>query len=575
MNTAEYLTLKLQELGIAHFFGVPGDYNFNIIYSIQNNPETEWVGCTNELNAGYAADGYAREKGFGAVVTTYGVGELSAMNAIAGSYAENVPVICIVGAPKTKDIEEKSLIHHQFSEPKPYAYFEAYKSVTEGAAFLDKANAKIEIDRLLKLFVRERKPVYICIPEDIAVMNISDRETDLDWMSDYKVLDTVTEKILGKIRRAEHPVILADVLTKRFGAVSSLRKFAEKSGIPVTNFVMGMGLADSASENYIGTYLSEYGNPYAKKLLETTDCLIASGVIYSDFNSFGQKLPYKINSQVAIYGTYVYVDGVKYENIKMSDLLESLAEKVENRQYEFEKSEIGYEKFEPVGELSSEYIYPRLQEFLKEGDIVISEIGLVPYGFYNLKLPAGAVVHLQGLWCSIGWATGAAFGVCMARPDSRVVLVTGDGAHQISCMEVGNILRHGFKPAIIVINNGGYTIERVLSGKHDNEFNNIVKMNYSKFPRIFEGDIWSVRTETADDFDKALRVTGIMNKMCYIEACVSEMDMPAMANRFYNGAGIAETKEKKKSKKEPKQPKESVSEYSTIVHESLLAEEDE
>ena len=197
-------------------------------------------------------------------------------------------------------------------------------------------------------------------------MDISDRETDYGWMSDFKVLDTVTDKILEKISRAEHPVILADVLTKRFGAVSSLRKFAEKSGIPVTNFVMGMGIADAASENYIGTYLSEYGNPCAKKLLETTDCLIASGVIYSDFNSFGQKLPYKINSQVAIYGTHVYIDGIKYENIKMYDLLESLAEKIEHRQYEFEKSELVYEKTEPAGDLSSEYIYPRIQEFLKE-----------------------------------------------------------------------------------------------------------------------------------------------------------------------------------------------------------------
>ena len=116
MNTAEYLVKKLEELGINDFLGLPGDYNFNILYAIENNPNTNWIGCTNELNAGYAADGYARERGFGALVTTYGVGELSAINAIAGSYAENVPVISIVGTPSSKNLEDKKLVHHNFNK---------------------------------------------------------------------------------------------------------------------------------------------------------------------------------------------------------------------------------------------------------------------------------------------------------------------------------------------------------------------------------------------------------------------------------------------------------------------------
>ena len=120
MNTAEYLVKKLEELGINEFFGLPGDYNFNILYAIENNPNTNWIGCTNELNAGYAADGYARERGFGALVTTYGVGELSVMNAIAGSFAENVPVIHIVGTPTTKCVANKTRVHHNFQDVEPY-----------------------------------------------------------------------------------------------------------------------------------------------------------------------------------------------------------------------------------------------------------------------------------------------------------------------------------------------------------------------------------------------------------------------------------------------------------------------
>jgi indolepyruvate decarboxylase len=93
ITVAEYLAQRLYELGINDFFGVPGDFNFNIIEAVEKNPDTNWIGCCNELNAGYAADGYARTKGYAALVTTFGVGELSAINAVAGSYSENVPVI--------------------------------------------------------------------------------------------------------------------------------------------------------------------------------------------------------------------------------------------------------------------------------------------------------------------------------------------------------------------------------------------------------------------------------------------------------------------------------------------------
>ena len=573
MKAAEYLIKKLEELGINDFFGLPGDYNFEIINAVQENENTKWINCTNELNAGYAADGYAREKGYGAIITTYGVGELSAMNAIAGSYAENVPVINIVGAPNSQLLEERKLIHHQFSNPEPYAFIESFNPVTQAAAFLTRDNAKIEIDRVLKAFVKEKKPVYICIPQDIAQLEISDKDVDYGWLSDRDALKTVTEKISEKIKNSEHPIILADVLTRRFNAVRELKTFVKKSEIPVTNFVMGMGIIDSDYKNYLGTYLSDYGNSSAKKYLETTDCLIAVGNIYSDVNSLGFKLPYNINSHIAIYGTYTYVDGVKYENVKMSDILRELSETVESKGYNFEKSELGCDEVEAGGELTSDYIYSKLQGFLKEDDIIFSDTGSAFYGMFGLKLPKNTSFNIQALWCSIGWATPAVFGAGMAKPNSRIVLVTGEGAHQISAMEVGNMLKYGLKPVIVVINNSGYTIERMLSGKYDNEFNDIVSINYSKLARIFDGDIWSTRVDTAEDFEKALRVTAIMKKLCYVEACVEKMDSPAMAKAFLCGNKIEQPKKKYKQKKEEKLSKNTDSKYSTIVHESLQIEE--
>lgn len=577
MNTVDYLINKLEELGVTDFFGLPGDYNFEIIHTIENNTNLNWINCTNELNAGYAADGYARQKGFGALVTTFGVGELSAMNAIAGSYAENVPVIQIVGAPSTEILNGKSLYHHNFQEPNPFTFLEAYKQVTATATFLNKDNAKIEIDRVLKIFIKERKPVYIAIPEDIALLEISKKDTDYNWISDSNTLEKVTNLIIEKINKAKKPVIIADALIKRFDAKSDFLDFVDKSGIPVTNFLMGANIVNMDSENYLGTYLSKFGNQHAKEYLENSDCLISAGVIYGDTNSYGTPLPYKINSQIAIYGTYTYIEGHLYSNVKMSDVFKNLAKKICKKHFDVEITPLGYSESQiSKDKLSAKYIYPRLQEFFKGEDIIFAETGIISQGIAPMKLPENCELNSQLLWCSIGWAAPAAFGAAVANPKARMIVITGDGAHQISAMEIGSMARYGIKPIIIVINNNGYTIERYLSGTPDNSFNNIMQMDYAKFARSFKYDIWATKVETADDFDKALRVTQIMDKLCYIEAVVDKTDLPEIAEELFTGIERPKPKitaiSNKTSKRKKQENEITISynkEYETNVHVSL------
>ena len=529
MNTAEYIVKRLEELGINDFFGLPGDYNFNILYAIENNRNTNWIGCINELNAGYAADGYARVRGYGAVVTTYGVGELSVINAIAGSTSENIPVVCIVGVPATKFIQEKTLLHHNLQEANYYAYMEAFKQVTSAVAYLTKDNAKSEIDRVLKVLTKEKKPVYIAIPDDIAQIEIPDSAPSLEWSSNKEALKKASEKIVQKINEARKPVIIGDVLVKRFDALIEYREFITNSGIPVSNFLMGTDLIDMEYEKYLGAYYSKFKNPIAQKYIEEADCLITVGAIYSDLNSYGMSLPHNINDSIAIYGTYTYIDGKRYDNLKMSELLEAVNKKLTPKDIEINKPNIGYRLINSGDEaLTSGYIYQRFQEFFKPNDIIFAETGSVPYGISQIKYKDNTELELQTLWGSIGWATPAAMGAGIAKPQSRVILITGDGAHQLTAMEIGTMLRNGLKPVIIVISNSGYTIERLLSKNVGSKFNDIVQMNYAKFSRVFEGDVWATQVSTAEDFDKALKVTQIMNKMCYIEACIAQMDVPQL-----------------------------------------------
>ena len=529
MNTAQYIVKRLEELGVNEFFGLPEDYNLNLIYAVENNPNTKWIGCTNALSAGYAADGYARVRGYGALITAYGTGELAAVNAIAGCMAENVPVFHIVGLPSTENIDSKTLIRHNFQEVDYNNYINVYKNVTAAAAFLTRDNAKLEIDRLLMTMINEKKPVYAAIPEDIAQMEISEHNVSYDRLSDRAVLEEAAAKIAEKINNSQKPVIIGDVLIKRFDATIEFKEFVEKSGIPVSNFMMGTNLINMDSPNYIGGYFGKFKNPIARKYIEETDCLIAVGVIYSDVNAFGMDLPFDINSHIAIYGNYAYIEGKRYDNVKMQELIEAVNNLTEHKNIEFNKPNIGLKPQElQEDELTLSYLCSRMQEFIKDNDIIFAETGTSLPEIVQMKLPESAELHTQALWCSSGWATSAVFGAGLAKPQSRVILITGEGSHLQTALEIGSMLRYGVKPVIVVINNKGYSTDRLFADNLNSEYNDVMQMNYAKFARCFEGDIWATKVAGAEDFDKALRVTQIMNKLCYIEVCIDSLDTSSL-----------------------------------------------
>ena len=234
IKVSDYLIKKLSNLGIKDIFGLPGDYNFNILDAVIQNPDTNWINCTNELNAAYAADGYARINGFGAVVTTFGVGELSAINGIAGAYAENVPLVKIAGVPKTSAINLNLPLHHNFAQPDYYAFERIYSNVCATTAFLTEDNAKEEIDRVINTMIQTRKPVYIALPVDICnhLININPNENTFKTVkSDNENLKTVINKITNLVNNSKNPLIITDYLIKRFRLQNEMREFINKFNI--------------------------------------------------------------------------------------------------------------------------------------------------------------------------------------------------------------------------------------------------------------------------------------------------------------------------------------------------------
>lgn len=534
IKISHYLVQQLRKLDITEIFGLPGDYNFDLVEAVEKNSEVSWIGSTNELNGAYCADGYARQKGYGAMITTYGVGELSAINGIAGAMAENVPVMKITGVPSTKHINNKTLLHHNLQSADYHAFYRAYQNVVEEASFLTKENAKSEIDRLINVMVKTKRPVYIAIPMDVSTMEIENIEGEIiEPQSNKENLEIVVDEIIGAIKKSNKPVVIADILAHRFDARNEVNEFLAKTKIPSTCFVRGIDVIKTSAPNYFGCYVGKTDNKECYEYVNSSDCILLFGDVISDLNTMGFDFKFEIEKTINIQPDYVKINGKVIENVLIKDVIEKLAEKIEyiskeeiKRTFSFKK-----EEFDKNDKLSVEYIYPAIEKFLKEKDIYINEVGLTSFGTMPMHLPENIDIHNQMLWGSIGWATPCAFGCAIADRNRRTILITGDGAHQLTAQEISAMMRNNVKPIIFVINNCGYTVERILCDDVEASYNDIASWNYSLLPKAFKGECFSAQVRTNNEFDEILKEieTNQKDKMCYIELHTNYLDIPKLA----------------------------------------------
>lgn len=535
VTVADYLVKKLKFLGIKNVFGLPGDYNFNILDAIIKDDEINWVNSTNELNASYSSDGYARINGYGAVVTTYGVGELSAINGIAGSMAENVPVIHIAGVPKTSFIEKNIIVHHNFSNPNYYLFENAYKNVVETTAYLNFENAKKEIDRVFNVFVNEKKPVYIAIPVDVCEFLIDDYGFDkIEYKkSDEKALNETVSEIISLIEKAKNPIIFFDYLCKRYNLKNEIKEFINKTNMKFGTFLMGKGIIDETNPNFIGVNGGNLSS-FVQNEIKKSDLIITAGYLNADLNTGGFSA-FEKEIDIEIRKNETIIKGKVYKNVLLQDVILKLNEKITKT---FEKNDFKQikKKINEKGKIKVDDILPLIETVLDEDDIFTMETGLFSLSGSFLNLKKNVEYLSQTLWGSIGWATPALFGAMMADNKKCHIMFTGEGAHQLTIQEMANFFEYDLKPVIFVLNNNGYTVERVLSKDPNDKFNNITNWNY---PKLIEGfsnnkDYFIKTVSTLESFietiDEIKKLKG--KKLCYVEIMTDKKDYGSLCGRF-------------------------------------------
>ncbi|EAA8170881.1 alpha-keto acid decarboxylase family protein [Salmonella enterica] len=531
-TVADYLLDRLAGCGIGHLFGVPGDYNLQFLDHVIDHPTLRWVGCANELNAAYAADGYARMLGAGALLTTFGVGELSAINGIAGSYAEYVPVLHIVGAPCSAAQQRGELMHHTLGDGDFRHFYRMSQAISAASAILDEQNACFEIDRVLGEMLAVRRPGYIMLPADVAkktaipptqalALPVHEAQSGVETAFRYHA-----RQCLMNSRRI---ALLADFLAGRFGLRPLLQRWMAETPIAHATLLMGKGLFDEQHPNFVGTYSAGASSKEVRQAIEDADRVICVGTRFVDTLTAGftQQLPAERTLEIQPYASRI---GETWFNLPMAQAVSTLRELCLECAFAPPPTRSAGQ---PVridkGELTQESFWQTLQQYLKPGDIILVDQGTAAFGAAALSLPDGAEVVVQPLWGSIGYSLPAAFGAQTACPDRRVILIIGDGAAQLTIQEMGSMLRDGQAPVILLLNNDGYTVERAIHGAAQ-RYNDIASWNWTQIPPALnaaqQAECW--RVTQAIQLAEVLERLARPQRLSFIEVMLPKADLPKL-----------------------------------------------
>jgi indolepyruvate decarboxylase len=503
LSIGQYLIRRLSEYGLRHVFGLPGDYVLSFYSMLEHSP-LDLVNCTREDCAGFAADAYARINGMGAVCVTYGVGALSVANSIAGAYAEKSPVVLISGAPGLGERVNDALLHHRVREWR--TQFEVFEKIcAAGREIVDPATAFRDIDFLLDTAARQKRPVYLELPRDMAGV-VPDQirpYTHVEPRSDPDALAEAVREAMARIAAAKRPVIIAGIELHRHGLQAEAVALAEASGIPIAATMLAKSVVSEVHPLYIGLYEGGMGRADVTAFVEESDCVILLGTLLTDIDLgiFTAKLD--AGNSILAQSDHLRISHHHFHHVLLGDFIRALAAARPR----------GAPRTLPPGPAAArgpfvldadapitvKRLIRRLDESIDD-TIVVADVGDALFASSELVIRSDTEFLAPAYYTSMGFAVPAALGARLARPDLRVVALVGDGAFQMTGMELSTIVRRRLPVTVIVLDNGGYGTERLLL---EGSFNDINPWQYQLLPQVLGGGTgWEVRTE--GEFDEAI-----------------------------------------------------------------------
>ena len=533
-NIGTYLAELLQTIGLEHYFTIPGDYNLVLLDQMLKNPNLKMINCCNELNAGYAADGYARARGMSAVVITFTVGGLSLVNAVAGAYAEDLPVIVISGGPNSNDRAQHHLIHHSTGNYDFNQQYRIFREVTAEAVVIRHIeDAHRLVHRALEAAIQKRKPVYIEIACNLAAAPIPQSvplQLKRHVASNPVALKAAVEAVAAKLNRAVKPALVAGVKLRAFEAIAAFEQLADCSGYAVAIMPNAKGFFPETHPHYIGRYWGQVSSPGCGEIIESCDAYLFAGPIFNDYTTVGWSSLINREKLIDVQPDRVILAGQEYAQVYMQEFLAVLADHIQPNDTSYKAFRRIHEQPLPPQALQSEApltnraIREQVQAMLTSNSALLVETGDSWFNGQKITLPTGCLYEFQMQYGSIGWSVGALLGYALGLgQQKRVIALIGDGSFQLTAQEVSTMIRYGLNPIIILINNRGYTIEVEI---HDGPYNNIKNWDYAGLVQVFnagDGNGWSCRVQTEGELAAAICQAQAHTGLALIE-CVIERD---------------------------------------------------
>ncbi|KAF5648916.1 pyruvate decarboxylase [Fusarium sp. NRRL 52700] len=493
----EYLFTRLKQLEIGSIFGVPGDYNLRLLDYIKPTG-INWVGNCNELNAAYSADGYSRIKGLSAVITTFGVGELSAINGIAGAYSERAPVIHIVGAPSRTLQSARALVHHTFLDGEYGRFAEMHRHVTAAQTRLtDVQTAADKIDWIIEQAMIHQRPVYLQIPDDLVSMQVSTANFEKKPVirpapSTAEINAETVDKILQRIYSATKPLLYVDGESRSISAIDEINKLISTTNWPTWTTAFGKGLISEELPNVHGIYLANEEDKVSREYFKSSDLILFFGPHMSNINTEIFKAMPEESVTVSFSPGQIKIAGQVIRDVDPRQYLEKIVSQLEFSKLAKTESPATATKAlvepSPSDAINQAQFYHYVNPMFRQGDLVLTETGTAATGGKAFKLPQDCRYFTCVTWLSIGYMLPATLGAALAERDmrgsQRAVLFIGDGSLQMTAQEISTVIKQKLNVIIFVINNNGYTIERAIHGRNA-DYNDISPWNHQHALGLF------------------------------------------------------------------------------------------
>jgi indolepyruvate decarboxylase len=504
-TVGRYLVQRLEEAGLRHVFGIPGDYVLRF-YDLLEASRMKVVGTCSEAGAAFAADAYARVNGLGAICITYCVGGLNTINAVAEAYAEKSPVIVISGAPGLRERVRSPLLHHRVRDFNTQKLI--FEQVTVASACLeDAARAPQLIDEAIAACRRQKRPVYLELPRDMVDQPCAAPVPlpATPERSDPAVLREALDEAARMLRAAEQPVILAGVELHRFGLQETLVRLLERTGYPVAATLLGKSVISEIHPQYLGIYEGGMGRDDVRRAVEGADAVLILGAFLTDIDLGAFTAHLDIGRAIHATSERIAIRHHHFEGITLHDFLHGLlrapigprrrvgvAPKQPPKTFRIQRNR-------PV---AIRRFFARLNDFLEDNFAVVCDPGDSLFGAADLTIHRKTEFLSPAYYTSMGFAVPAALGVQIGKRRLRPIVLVGDGAFQMTGQELSTIARFGLNPIVFVLNNKGYTTERYI---HDGPYNDIPNWAYHEMPRLL-GAGWGCQVRTEGELEAALAV---------------------------------------------------------------------